>query len=730
MDNMKYEVDSDGVALITWDMPDRSMNVLNRGSQDDLEACIDKALADEAVKGIVLTSGKNAFVAGADLDSMSSSSAKAGSAPRSKEETAARLMKSSDGMNKLLRKIELGGKPVVAAINGTALGGGLEVCLACHHRIAAANPRAKIGLPEAKIGLLPGGGGTQRLPRLIGAAKALPLILNSTHLNPKQALAAGIVEKVVASEQLIAEAKAIINSGEARSEQPWDRPKFKVPGGKPTDRGSGNVYLAGTTVLRKATYGNYPAQMYIQRCVFEGLMVPFDAGMRIEARYFAKIMMDPASRNMMRSLFHSPQQLSKGARRPQNIGKTECRTVGILGAGMMGAGIAYVSARAGIEVVLLDCSLENAGKGKSYSDKLLNKAISRGKSTEEKKATLLDKINTTTDFADLKDCDMVIEAVFEDRAVKAEVTEKTEAVISSDCIFASNTSTLPISGLAQASARPEQFIGLHFFSPVDKMDLVEIIMGEQTGEKALAVAMDYVARIRKTPIVVNDSRGFYTSRCFGTYLSEGVRMLSEGIKPALIENAGKMTGMPVAPLAINDDVSLQLTYTIAKTTEKDLGADFKRTADNQLIKDMVEVHGRLGRKVGKGFYDYPEGGRKHLWSGLSELVTTATEQPDVEEVKKRLLYIQALATAQCFEENVVTDVRDADVGAILGWGFAPYTGGPLSLIDTIGTAQFVAECRQMAQRYGSRFEPCELLREMAENNEKFYVRFNPKKSAA
>ncbi|TNE42786.1 MAG: 3-hydroxyacyl-CoA dehydrogenase, partial [Alphaproteobacteria bacterium] len=552
-----------------------------------------------------------------------------------------------------------------------------------------------------------------------------PLILQGKSLDPAKAQAAGIVHKVVSEAELINAAKAWIKS-EADPVQPWDKKGFKVPGGGPHDKGVSSAFVMGNAMLRKTTQGNYPAQQFIMSCVYEGSQVPIDAGLRIEARYFTKLLMHPASKNMIRSLFLSMQELGKGARRPQGIERAPVKKLGILGAGMMGAGIAYVSAKAGIEVVLLDTDLANADKGKAYSEKLLDKAIERGRSTEAKKQELLALIKPTTDYEDLKDSDLIIEAVFENRDIKADVTKKSEPMLAKGGVFGSNTSTLPISGLATASVRPEMFIGIHFFSPVDKMGLVEIIMGEQTSDVALAKAIDYVAQIRKTPIVVNDSRGFYTSRCFGTYVSEGVAMLAEGIKPALIENAGKQTGMPVPPLAMSDEVALDLAYKVREQTRKDIGDKYEPTAVDGILEEMVVKRGRLGRKNGKGYYDYPEGGKKHLWPGLSEIVAVKDEQPDVEELKTRLLYIQAIETARCFEEEVVTDVRDADVGAILGWGFAPYTGGPISFIDTIGTARFVAECERLAQVYGPRFKPSKLLKEMAEKNETFYNRFNPK----
>jgi len=742
-ENFGFEVDGDGIAVATWDMPGRSMNVLSQSSMKDLSDIIEKVASDDAIKGLVITSGKNAFCAGADL-SMMGSNAGGGSGGGSEQDKVKALYEGNLAFNMQLRRMETCGKPIAAAITGTALGGGLEVTLACHARFVADNPKAQLGLPESKVGLLPGGGGTQRLPRMIGAAAALPLILQGQALSPEKAQASGIVNKVVPADKLVDEAKAWIKEGLTQEPimlgkrgperlpaavQPWDMPKYKVPGGGPHDKGGSQTFTIGNAMLNKTTHQNYPAQQYILSCVYEGLQVPIEAGLRIESRYMTKLMMDPRSKAMIRSLFLSMQELNKGARRPQGIDKWEVKKLGILGAGMMGAGIAYVSAKAGMDVVLLDTDQANAEKGKAYSEGLLDKAISRGKSTEDKKAALLSKITATTNYDDLEGCDLVIEAVFEDRGIKAEVTKKAEPKIAKGGIYGSNTSTLPITGLAEAYSKPAEFIGIHFFSPVDKMQLVEIIMGDQTNDETLAKAMDYVAQIRKTPIVVNDSRGFYTSRCFGTYVSEGISMLAEGIEPAIIENVGKMTGMPMPPLALNDEVSLDLGYKVRQQTKKDLGDKYVEGPGDKIVEEMVVTHGRLGKKVGKGFYDWPaeKGANKRLWPDLHKVVehTKTIDDVDVDELKNRFLFIQALEAARCFEEEVVTDVRDADVGAILGWGFAPWSGGPLSLIDMTGTKEFVEACDALAQKYGERFKPNALLRDMASKGDTFYGRFNP-----
>ena len=485
--------------------------------------------------------------------------------------------------------------------------------------------------------------------------------------------------------------------------------------------------------VAKTTFGNYPAQKAILSAVYEGIQVPMDAALRIETRYFLNNMASPSAKSMVRSLFLSTQALSKGANRPAGFDKSVVKKVSVLGAGMMGAGVAYVQAMAGIETVLIDQTQEAADKGRDYAKKLLDKAVSRGKMTQEKADGILKLITPTTDYAHVKKSDLVIEAVFENREIKADVTAKAEAMLGPKAVFGSNTSTLPITGLAKASKRPKNFIGIHFFSPVDKMGLVEIIMGKKTSQETLAKAVDYVLAIRKTPIVVNDSRGFYTSRCFGTYVQEGQEMLAEGIKPAIIENVGKMTGMPVAPLAMADEVALDLAYKVAQQTKKDLGDKWVETASQKIIATMVEDRQRFGRKNGKGFYDYHADGTKSLWPGLSELAPVKIDEcpPALrDELKKRLLYRQAIETARCFEEGVITDPRDADIGSILGWGFAPYTGGTVSLIDGMGVAKFVAECEALAKKYGPRFKPNKLLKEMAKNGETFYGRFGAQLKAA
>ena len=713
MNNMiQYTVDSDGIATLMIDLPGKSMNVLCDELNSELSECIDRVANDENVSGAILASGKGAFVAGADLTELVTAYDRGVSAEQG--------YAWSRDLSMVLRKLETCTKPFAVAINGLALGGGFELCLACHYRVMTDNPKAALGLPEVSIGLMPGAGGTQRLPRLIGIEKALPVILQGKKLNPEKALALGVVQEIAPVDELLERAKAWL-MGTPQAVAPWDVKGFRVPGGAGanTPKNAQN-FMVGTSLLAANTQHNYPAPIAAISAVYEGCITPIDTGLDIESQYFGQLVSDVVARNMMRSLFINKGAADKLARRPEGITKSRVTKLGILGAGMMGAGIAYVSARAGMQVVLLDTDIEGAQRGKAYSEGLLSKAVKRGYSTPEKAQALLDRIHPGTDYANLQDCELVIEAVFENREIKADVTAKTEAVIPASAIFASNTSTLPITGLAEASKRPESFIGLHFFSPVDKMPLVELIVGEKSSDEAIARGLDYIQQIRKTPIVVNDSPGFYTSRVFSTSTNEGMTMLAEGINPALIENAAKMAGLPVGPLAVIDEVTLDLGYKITTQTAKDLGDDFIFPSGYPVMRKFVEDLDRKGKRFGKGFYDYPEGEKKHLWPGLAELYPLKDEQPPTQEIIDRLLYRQALETARCYEEGVLEHVADADIGSIFGWGFPPWTGGTLSFIDTVGIEHFVAECDRMSDAYGPRFAVSDWLRERAGRGELFH----------
>ena len=706
-------VDADGIALVTMDSPGRSMNVIAPEVEHELGAILEQTTKDPAVRGVVITSGKPSFIAGYDLTEFLARFGPTVTAP-----DAYRAF--SGGLQQLYRRIETCGKPWVAAINGLALGGGLELCLACHYRVMADDTRAFVGFPEVKVGLLPGGGGTQRMPRLTGIVPALPHLLEGSNIPAADAKKLGLVHELAPAAELVDAARRWLK-GAPSAAQPWDQKGFKVPGGVGFASPGVTQALTGATALvAKKTLHNYPAPAAILSAVFEGTLLPIEKGLDVEAKYFATLLASPVSRNLIRTTFVNKGLADKLAARPANLPKSQVRKLGVLGAGMMGAGIAYVSALAGMEVVLIDSSLELAEKGKAHSAKLLAKDVEKGKRTQAQADDVIARIRPTVDYAALEGVELVIEAVFEHRAIKADVTARTEAVIPKSAVFASNTSTLPITGLAKVSQRPKNFIGIHFFSPVEKMPLVEVIVGRQTSDETLARALDYVAQLKKTPIVVNDSRGFYTSRVFGTYTAEGARMVEEGVDPALIENAGRFAGMPVGPLAVGDEVSIELAYKVITQSAEDIGPKYKYPVSWAVVKHFVEDLKRLGRKSGSGYYDYPEGGRKRLWPGLKQEYKPLAQQPSLEELKTRLLYVQALEAARCYEEGVLRSVHEGDLGSILGWGYPAWTGGTLSLIDTVGPAPFVAECKRLARQYGERFKPTKGLLARAQTGELFY----------
>jgi 3-hydroxyacyl-CoA dehydrogenase / enoyl-CoA hydratase / 3-hydroxybutyryl-CoA epimerase len=731
--NFTFDVDADGIALVTWNMPGRSMNVIDAKVMEELEAIVEKVASDPAIKGAVVTSGKDTFCGGADLTMLENQNRTFAELIKSQGQEAAnaRLFEEVRKLSQTFRRVETCGKPWVAALNGTAMGGGFELALACHHRIVSDNDKTRLGLPEIKVGLFPGGGGTQRVARMLPTADALQFLLKGDQLRVSRAKAMKLVDEVVPPGELVTVAKDWIKKG-GSAKAPWDVDGFKLPGGPVYSKAGMTFWPAANALYRRETYDNYPAARAVIQVVYEGLQLPMDQALRVESRYFAKILRSPEAAAMIRSLFLSMQELNKGARRPAEVPAKPIKKIGILGAGFMGAGIAYVSALAGIDVVLIDRDQESADKGKAHSQKLATDQVNRGRATAADRDALLARITATPDYAGLKDCDLVIEAVFEDRKVKEEVIAKAQAVIGNDTIFGSNTSTLPITSLAKTFKDTPRFVGIHFFSPVDRMMLVEIILGKKTGDAALAVALDYVRAIRKTPIVVNDSRGFYTSRVVGTYIREGQLMLTEGVPAAMIENVGRMAGMPVGPLSLTDEVAVDLAWKVLKATEADLGVNAIDPGQKALLEEMVEKRGRYGRKNGKGFYDYPQNGPKRLWPGLADLQTTKLDPDtiDVEVLKHRLLGIQALESARCVEEGVVTDMREADVGSILGFGYAPFTGGTISYIDGMGAKAFVDMCNGLAKRYGNRFKPPKVLRDMAKTGETFYGRFQPEKRKA
>ncbi|TCM76194.1 3-hydroxyacyl-CoA dehydrogenase NAD-binding domain-containing protein [Rhodovulum steppense] len=728
MAEFHYAVDADGVATITWDVPGRSMNVMSLQGFQELDAHIDAALADMTVKGVVITSAKKDFAGGMDLNVIARMRDEAGDDP------ARGLFEGVMAMHAVLRKIERagmdernkGGKPIAAALPGTALGIGLELPLACHRIFAADNPKAKIGLPEIMVGIFPGAGGTTRLVRKLGAMAAAPFLLEGKLSDPKKAKAAGLIDEVV--EDPVAAAKAWVLSAPSIV-KPWDEKGYKMPGGAPYSPSGFMTFVGASAMVNGKTKGVYPAAKALLNAVYEGALVPFDTALRIEARWFTHVLMNPSSGAMIRSLFINKEALEKGAVRPADIPDQSVRKLGVIGAGMMGAGIALVAAQAGIEVVLVDQSQEAADKGRAYTESYMDKGIARGKATPDKKAETLGRITATTDYSSLSGADLVIEAVFEDPGIKAEVTKRVQAAVDGTCTIATNTSTLPIGDLARAADRPVDFIGIHFFSPVEKMALVEIIKGRETGDRAVAKALDFVRQIRKTPIVVNDARFFYANRCIIPYINEGIRMVGEGIAPALVENAAKLVGMPLGPLQLVDETSIDLGVKIARATRAAMGAAYPDGAVDDVLFWLAD-QGRLGRKAGAGFYTYDAAGKRTgLWEGLDHY-PRAADQPELSEVQHRLLFAQVLEAVRALEEGVLTDIREGDVGAILGWGFAPWSGGPFSWLDMIGAGRAVAICDDLAARHGPRFAPPDLLREIAARDDSFYGSFGQSARAA
>lgn len=711
MKTMRIEKAADGFATLVLDNPEGSMNVVNDAFIADMHEAVAAIAGDESVKGVILTSAKKTFMAGADLKQLVN-----GFGNLTAQDAYAFSKRATD----MHRAMEQSGKPWVAVLNGLALGGGFELALACHHRILVDDPKAVVGLPEVNVGLLPGSGGTVRLGIIAGIKTALDLLLSGRSVAPTEALKLGIVDQVVPADQLESAARAWLATG-PDPVKPWDV-KGWVP---PHKRGmtvpeNAVAYMMATAGVAKQGYFQH-APLAILNSVFHGLQLPFDKALTVEGKYFAKLLTDPVARNIIRTTFISKQAAEKGARRPEGVPASQVKKLAVLGAGMMGAGIAYVAAKAGIEVVLLDRDVPTAENGKAYAAKAEAKLVEKGRKSQEAVDALLALITPTDDYALLEGADMVIEAVFEDTAIKAETTRKAEAVIPESAVYASNTSTLPITQLAQASKRPDQFIGLHFFSPVDRMGLVEVIVGKQTSKETLARGLDLIAQLRKTPIVVNDSRGFYTSRVFQMLIHEGAAMLGEGVPAAVIENAAKAVGFPVGPLALLDEVTIDLPLKIVDQAIAEEGDKYTPPAGTPVMRRMKDEIGRSSRKAGGAFYEYPEGGKKHLWVGLAEHFP-ASDDYDLEEVKTRLLYAQAMETARCLEEGVLETAEDADLGAIYGWGFPVWTGGTISYIDTVGLAEFVRRSDELAQKYGPRFLPSAWLRAKAEKGEDFYPR--------
>ncbi len=707
-------VDADGIATLLFDRTDSNMNVMDMKFMDEMETAVERLATDPTIKGAIFTSGKPVFAAGADLKQMEATLDQADELP-----LAERLARNAS-LSKLLRRMETCGKPVACAINGTALGGGTEIALACHYRVVSDAKGIQLGLPEVQVGLLPGGGGTQRVPRLIGIQAAMAVVLEGLALSAEKALKMGLIHKIVPAEQLLIEARRwLLEEGDAV--QPWDKKGFKVPGGAgPSSPAVAQMLVVSNAMLQAKTFHNLPAPKAILSCLYEGPQLPMDKALAVESKYFTQLQLDPVSRNMIRTLFINKGKADKLMHRPEGVPKTTFGKIGVIGAGLMGAGIAYHCARLGIETVLIDRDQAAADKGKAYASKRLERDISKGRSTQDKADAILARIHPGTDYAALADVELVVEAVFEDRALKAEITRKLDAVLAPHAVIASNTSALPISELAEAGAYPENFIGMHFFSPVERMPLVEIVRGRKTSPATLARALDLTQAMKKTPIVVNDGPGFFTSRFIGAYINESLAMVTKGINPALIENAAKMAGMPVGPLTVSDEIGLDTAYHASQQRKKDEGAAFTPSPTFLLVEKLAGELGRHGRKNGKGFFDYAADGSKKLWPGLAELFPPLDPQPTVDEIKARMLYAQLVDAAKAMAEGVLIDPADGDVGSILGVGFPAYLGGPFSMMDTIGIGAVIAECERLSASYGTHYAAPQLLRDMAAKGQTFY----------
>jgi 3-hydroxyacyl-CoA dehydrogenase/enoyl-CoA hydratase/3-hydroxybutyryl-CoA epimerase len=711
MSAIKYNKDQDNIVTLTLDSTGQSANTMNAEFHTSLHDVTAQLKAETDLAGVIITSAKKTFFAGGDLDEII----------KIQPEHAQEFFTALEALKADMRTIETLGKPVVAALNGTALGGGWEIALATHRRIALADPKTKFGLPEVTLGLLPGGGGVVRMVRLLGLQTAFPFLMEGKQFDVKKAVGLGLVHDTGDTmEEVLQKSRDWIKAN-PKSQQPFDVKGYKIPGGDPRTPAVAQILAIAPAMLRDKTKGCYPAPEAIMSAAAEGASVDVDTALRIESRYFVQITTGQIAKNMVGTFWFQLNAIKAGHSRPAGIAPWKATKVGVLGAGMMGSGIAYSTAIKGVQVVLKDVSAEAADKGKSYSQKLLEKRVSRGSLTAEKKDAILASITATADAADLAGCDLIIEAVFENRELKAKVTQEAEAHMAAGGVFASNTSTLPISGLSKASKDATHFIGLHFFSPVDKMQLVEIIKGKETSPETLARAFDYVQQIGKIPIVVNDSRGFFTSRVFGTFIQEGMTMVAEGVHPARVEMAALKAGMPIGPLAIQDEVSLTLNEHITEQTRKDLqaeGKDLPVQISEGLVKTMIHEHNRKGKAAGAGFYDYPEGGKKHLWAGLSQWLkpeVSITEQ----EMIDRILFVQALDTVRCLEEGVLESVQDANIGSIFGIGFAPWTGGAIQFFNQYGLEKAVKRAEELAAKYGERFTPPQLLKDKAAKGELF-----------
>ena len=710
---IRYEKGQDRIVVLTIDLPGQSANTMNALYREAMADCVARLQAEKnSIAGVIITSAKKTFFAGGDLNELI----------KVDRPQATAFYNRVLSLKSQLRTLETLGKPVVAAINGAALGGGWEICLACHHRIALDDPSLQLGLPEVTLGLLPGGGGVVRMVRMLGIEKALPYLLEGKKLAPQKALQAGLIDDLASDrEALLSKARTWIKANPT-AVQRWDVKGYQIPGGTPSNPKVAQMLAIAPSILRSNTQGTLPAPEKILCAAVEGAQVDFDTAQLIETRYFTELVTGQVAKNLIGTFWFQLNQINAGGSRPEGFALYVTKKVGVLGAGMMGAGIAFVSASAGVDVVLKDVNLAAAEKGKAHSAALLDKKVARRQISVEQREAVLARIHTTDNDADLAGCDLIIEAVFEDRELKARVSSAAQKVVGADAVIASYTSTLPISGLATAVPDPSKFIGLHFFSPVEKMPLVEIIKGASTSDETLARGFDFVLQIRKTPIVVNDSRGFFTSRVFGTFTNEGIAMLGEGVCAAMIETEARKAGMPVGPLAISDEVSLSLMSHIRQQTAKDLQAEGKALVEHPayaVIDLLLSEYKRAGKAAGGGFYEYPAGRQKQLWPELKTRFEKADGQISPKDVRDRLLFVQAIETVRCVEEGVLTSTADANVGSIFGIGFAAWTGGALQFINQYGVKDFVARAQYLAGQYGERFAPPALLLEKAAKGEAF-----------
>jgi 3-hydroxyacyl-CoA dehydrogenase / enoyl-CoA hydratase / 3-hydroxybutyryl-CoA epimerase len=704
---IQWDKDADGIVTLTLDDPTGSANVMNEHYAESMHRAVERLVAEnDSITGVVITSAKKTFFAGGDLKGMIHLG----------PENAGEAFDTVEAVKADLRTLETFGKPVVAAINGAALGGGLEIALACHHRVAADVKGLVVGFPEVTLGLLPGGGGVTRTVRMFGIQNAFMNVLSQgTRFKPAQAIEIGLIDEVLPTiEELVPAAKAWIKANPDAHTQPWDAKGYKMPGGTPSSPALAAILPSFPALLRKQLKGApMPAPRAILDAAVEGAQVDFDTASRIESRYFTQLVTGQVAKNMIQAFFFDLQHITSGGSRPEGIGQTPIKKIGVLGAGMMGAGIAYVSAKAGFDVVLKDVSIEAAQKGKGYSEGLEARALSKGRTTPERSSEVLNRITPTADAADLAGVDFVIEAVFESQDLKHKVFQEIEDIVEPNALLGSNTSTLPITGLATGVKRQEDFVGIHFFSPVDKMPLVEIIKGEKTSDEALARVFDYVLAIGKTPIVVNDSRGFYTSRVIGTFINEAIAMLGEGVEPASIEHAGSQAGYPAPPLQLSDELNMELMAKIAAATRKgveDAGGKYEPHPAEAVVNQMIEL-GRPSKLSGKGFYEYADGKRVRLWPGLRETFHSGTSQPPLQDMIDRMLFAEALETQKCLDEGVLTSTADANIGSIMGIGFPPWTGGTAQYVVGYpgGKEGFVARARELAAKYGDRFTPPDTL---------------------